>query len=502
MADTGCEHAIDAANDKELILDMTSFAYKQLIDGAWVDAASGKTWTLINPATEDALGELPFGDAADARAAIDAATAALPAWSRRTAYERADVLIKAAAWIRARIDELAAITTEESGKPLREASGEWHTGANLFEWYAEEGKRAYGRTIPSRKADRRILVVHHPVGVIGTITAWNFPVYNVARAWAAALAAGCTVVGRPSEYTPRSAMLLAQALHESGAPAGVINVINGDPAGMAEVMLKDPRCRKISFTGSTRVGKLLMQGSAETITKLALELGGNAPVLIFPDVNVEQVAKAAVTAKYRNCGQVCIAPQRYFVHSRIAEEFIDHAAQFAQKVKLGNGLDKATDMGPMINAIQRERLEAMVSGAVQQGAEVLTGGARPAQFERGYFYEPTVITHLNTEMPLYGEEIFGPVMPILPFDDVDQAIALANGVEYGLAAYVQTNNLNTTIRMYEALEYGMIAINDWLPSTPEAPFGGMKQSGVGRECGQEGLEKFLETKTVYIGGLP
>ncbi|MFO7322117.1 MAG: NAD-dependent succinate-semialdehyde dehydrogenase [Chloroflexota bacterium] len=481
---------------------MPDFIFKQLIDGQWVDAANGNTWDLLNPATEESLGLMPFGDAADAEAALDAAAKAFPAWSRTTPYERAEILMKAAAWVRERIDELGRISTEESGKPLRESTAEWVTAANLFEWYAEEGKRAYGRTIPARKADRRIMVVYSPVGVVGTISAWNFPVYNIVRSWAAALAAGCTVVGRPSEYTPRSAMLLAQALVEAGIPAGVINVINGDPEAMGQAMLKDPRCRKISFTGSTRVGKILLEGSAETLTKLALELGGNAPVLVFPDVDVEQVAKQAIAFKYRNCGQVCIAPQRFFVHSRIAEEFIDRVTNLSRNLKLGNGLDASTDVGPLINARQRERVEQLLAASVAQGAEVLVGGSRPEDKPRGYFYNPTVVTNLKPDMPLYREEIFGPVMPVIPFDDVDEALALANNTEYGLAAYVQTGNLNTAIRMYEELEYGMVAINDWLPSTPEAPFGGVKQSGIGRECGREGMEKYLEPKTVFIGGLP
>lgn len=480
---------------------MTEFHFQQLIGGEWVDASNGGTWNLLNPATEESLGEIAFGNADDAQAAIDAAAAAFPAWAHKTPYERADVLMKAAAWIRARQDELARITTEESGKPLRESVGEWITAANLYEWYAEEGKRAYGRTIPARKADRRIFVIYQPVGVVGTITAWNFPVYNIVRSWAAALAAGCTVVGRPSEYTPRSAMLLAQALVEGGIPAGVINVINGDAAAQGQVMLRDPRLRKISFTGSSRVGRILAEGSGETLTKLALELGGNAPVLIFPDVNVADVAKQAVSFKYRNAGQVCISPQRFFVHSRIAEEFIDRVTDLSSKMRLGSGLDAATDSGPLINAIQRERLEKMVAESVAQGAQILTGGSRPQDQARGYFYSPTVVTNLGLESPLYRDEIFGPVMPVIPFSDPDEALALANNTEFGLAAYVQTGDLNTAIRMYEELEYGMVAVNDWLPSTPEAPFGGVKQSGMGREAGREGMEKYLDPKTVFIGSL-
>lgn len=480
---------------------MTDFIFKQLINGEWVEASNGNTWDLINPATEESLGQMPFGDATDAQAAIDAAAEAFKTWSETTPYERAAVLMKAADWIRSRVDEFPPITTEECGKPLAQSRGEWVTAGNLFEWYAEEGKRNYGRTIPARKADRRLMVIQQPVGVVGTITAWNFPVYNPVRAWAAALAAGCTVVGRPSEYTPRSAMILAQALHEAGAPPGVINLLSGEPEAMGQAMLDDPRLRKISFTGSTRVGKILMDGASRSMTRLGLELGGNAPVLIFPDVDVAEVAKQSVLWKNRNAGQVCIAPQRFFVHSSIAEEFIDHSTDLMQKVKLGNGLDAATDVGPLINAPQRERVETLLSGAVAAGAQVLVGGERPADMAKGYFYKPTVLANVQPGMEIYGAEIFGPVMPVIPFSDVDEAIAMANDTEYGLSAYAMTNDLNTTIRLYEELEYGMVAINDWLPSTPEAPFGGVKQSGLGREVGAEGFMDYVESKTVFIGGV-
>jgi acyl-CoA reductase-like NAD-dependent aldehyde dehydrogenase len=297
-------------------------------------------------------------------------------------------------------------------------------------------------------------------------------------------------------------MLLAQALHEAGIPKGVINVINGDPSSMGEAMLKDARCRKIQFTGSTRVGKLLMDGASQTVTRLSLELGGNAPVLVFPDVDVEATAKAAIAAKYRNCGQVCISPQRFFVHSRIAEEFIERTAKMAQGLKLGSGALATTDVGPMINATQRDRLEKIIKASVQEGAEVLAGGSRPSDPARGYFYNPTVITNLTPDMPAYREELFGPVMPIIPFDDVDEALALANATEYGLAAYVQTRDINTAIRMYEGLEFGMVAVNEWLPSTPEMPFGGMKGSGMGREYGESALHEYMETKSVFLGSIP
>jgi acyl-CoA reductase-like NAD-dependent aldehyde dehydrogenase len=480
---------------------MTDFMFQQLINGEWVEAANGGTWALTNPATEDVIQHIAFGGAADAEAALEAAARAFPAWAGKTPYQRADVLMKAATWILERAEEMAAITTEECGKPLSESLAEWRSAANYLIWNAEECKRAYGRVIPARLPGRRIQVIQQPMGVVGTITAWNFPVYNVVRCWAAALAAGCTVVGRPSEYTPRSAMMLAQALHESGIPAGVLNCINGDPAAIAQVMMKDARLRKISFTGSTRVGRLLMDGASQTIKKLSLELGGNAPVIIFPDVNVAEVARLSVIWKYRNSGQVCVAPQRFYVHNRIADEFTEHAAAASRALKLGNGLAKGTDAGPLINAVQRDRVEALVAEAVAAGAEALTGGSRPDDLPRGYFYSPTVLTGLSDSMRISREEIFGPVMPIIRFEDTEEVLSAANATPYGLAAFVQTNTMNTAIRMYEGLEFGMICVNDWLPATPEAPFGGVKQSGLGRECGIEGLEEYMESKTVFLGGV-
>ncbi len=480
---------------------MTDFTFRQYINGEWADAINGRVWPLVNPATETVIGEIPFGDAADAEAAIAAAAKAFPEWSRKTPYQRAEVLMSAANWILQRADELAPITTEECGKPISESLAEWRSAANYLIWNAEECKRAYGRTIPARVGTRRIMVMPQPMGVIGTITAWNFPVYNIVRCWSAALAAGCTVVGRPSEYTPRSAMMMAQALHEAGAPAGVINCINGDPAAMAQVMLRDSRLRKISFTGSTRVGRLLMDGASQTITKLALELGGNAPVIVFPDVNVQEVAKQAIQWKYRNAGQVCVAPQRFYVHSKIADEFTELVTRSSRTLRVGNGISKSTEVGPLINAVQRERVETMVDEAVAQGAQALSGASRPCDQPAGYFYSPTVITGLKANMRLYSEEIFGPILPIVRFDEPEEVLKMANDTPYGLAAFVQTNDLNTTVKMYEGLEFGMVCVNDWLPATPEAPFGGIKQSGLGRECGLEGFEEYTEMKTVFLGGV-
>jgi succinate-semialdehyde dehydrogenase len=474
-----------------------AYTYKQHIDGAWVDASNGATWDVINPATEEVIRTVPYGNAEDAKRAIQAAARAFPAWRASTAYERAAILKRAADIMRARLDDLARTSVQECGKPTAQAKAEWAVVADLFEWFAEEGKRAYGRTIPSRAGGKRLTVLKQPMGVAGVITAWNFPAYNPGRAWAAAMAAGCTVVGRASEYTPLTAMEMANIVAEAGVPRGVLNLVNGEPDAMGQAMLDDPACRKISFTGSVRVGKLLMDGASRTVTRLGLELGGNAPVLIFPDVDLEEVAKGSVATKYRNDGQVCIAPQRFLVHRKVNDEFLERVVPRVKSLRLGDGLDLQTQVGPLINARQRDRVDTMVADARRQGVEVLAGGSRLER--KGYFYEPTVLAQVQPSMPVYAEEIFGPVMPVVPFDELEQALALANDTTYGLAAYVWTRDMKTALRAYEGLEFGMIGVNDWAPNATEAPFGGWKQSGIGHECGQEGLEDYLETKLVVVG---
>ncbi len=479
---------------------IADYPLKQLVGGEWVEAAGGGTWDLIDPGNEQVLQQVPFGDGSDAVAAIDAAAAAFPEWAGQTAYQRGKVLERAAGWIKKHVDDLALLTTEESGKPLADAKGEWLSATGYLNWFAAEGVRAYGRTVPPQAPGRRIMVMPQPMGVVATITAWNFPVYNIVRTWGAALAAGNTVVGRPSEYTPRSAMLLAQALSESGAPAGVINVINGDPAAMGQAFLDDRRVRKLAFTGSPRVGRLLMDGASRTLTRLSLELGGNAPVIVFPDAaDLPRLARLAAVFKTRNVGQVCIAPQRFYLHESIAEQFSDTVVQAMEGLRVGHGLEEGVQMGPLINAKQRERVEEMVEAGRSAGAKVLSGGERLQR--PGYFYRPTVMTNVQPGSSLHDEEIFGPILPITTFSATREVLDLANATEYGLAAYVFTSDLNTALAMSEQLEYGMVGINDWMPVTPEAPFGGVKGSGFGRETGSEGLQEYLENKAVFIGGV-
>jgi acyl-CoA reductase-like NAD-dependent aldehyde dehydrogenase len=474
--------------------------HSQLIDGNWVDAADGATHDLVNPATEQVIGAIPSGGVADVRKAIDTAHDAFGSWRDAGPYVRADILHRAAALIGERAEAYAQLTTEESGKPITEARAEWLSAVNYLTYAAEESKRIGGRTIPGRLPERRIEVTHQPIGVIGVIAAWNFPVYNVNRAVSSALAAGCTVVVRPSEYTPRSAFAYAEALVDAGAPPGVINVVSGAAHPMAQEMLDDVRVRKIQFTGSTRVGKILMDGASRTITRLSLELGGNAPVLILPDVpNLEAIAAEGVRAKYRNAGQACIAPQRFIVHESLTDAFVDAAARATEALRVGDPTDEATDIGPLVNAGQRDQIEEIVNATADAGATVVTGGRRITG--AGFFFEPTVLSGDLAETPAMNEEIFGPVLPIASYSSLDDAVALSNSTEHGLTAYVWTNDLEAAMAVSEQLEFGMVGINDWYPVTAEAPFGGIKGSGLGRESGTEGIMEYLETKTRYFRSL-
>jgi len=470
---------------------------QQYIDGHWTDASNKGRWDVIDPSTEQPVANVPYGNADDCKRAIDAAHSAMPAWRAKTAYERGAILGKAAQIMRERNQALAEITTKESGKPIVEAQREWPVAADLFDWYAEEGKRAYGYTVPARVATKRMIVLKEPIGVVGVITAWNFPAYNPARAIAAALAAGCTVVVRPSELTPLSAMAMVGILEEAGLPPGVCNLVSGEPHPIGQAMLDHPELRKISFTGSVAVGKLLMDGASRTMTRMSLELGGNAPVLVLPDVDIESVAKGAVAAKFRNAGQVCVSPQRFFVPRAQMKKFEEVVVEETRKLTVGPGLETTTRIGPMISGRHRERVERLIASATAGGATVRTGGKRLSR--PGYFIEPTVLGEIDRELPAFAEEVFGPVFSMSSFDQLDDAIAAANKTRYGLAAYVFTRDQAAATRAYEQLDFGMIGVNEWIPQAIEAPFAGRKDSGVGHECGREGLTDNLETKLVSIG---
>lgn len=472
----------------------------QIVGGRELASATGRWWSVVDPATGEAVGEVPWGDAGDVELALDAAAAAWPAWARRNAFERGALLERAADLIRERVEGYARRTAEESGKPLAQARAEWAGAPNYLRYAAEEARRLGGRWIPARAPGRRIDVTYAPLGVVGVITAWNFPIYNINRAVASALAAGCCAVVRPSEYTPRTALDYARALHDAGLPPGALNVVTGEAHPMGQALLGDPRCRKIAFTGSTRVGKLLMEGAARTVTRLALELGGNAPVLIFPDVgDIEALARTAVTARHRNCGQVCIAPQRFYVHTSIHERFVAAMAAAIRDEVVGPGLDPASTVGPLIHAGQRERVHDLVRRSVAAGARPVVGG-HPLPGP-GFFYAPTLLRDVPADAPILHEEVFGPVTPVTPFATTQEALDLANATEYGLAAYVWTGDHRTAMRVSEQLEFGLVGVNDWYPVTAEAPFGGFKQSGLGRESGLEGVHEYVEVKTRYFGGL-
>jgi succinate-semialdehyde dehydrogenase/glutarate-semialdehyde dehydrogenase len=370
--------------------------------------------------------------------------------------------------------------------------------ADTFEWFAEEGKRAYGQVIPNSAPGKRHLTLKHPVGVVGAISPWNFPITLAIRKLAPALAVGCTVVSRPASQTPRSLIVIFECLIEAGLPAGVANLVIGPGQEMADEFMQNRICRKISFTGSTEVGKQLIRASADQVKRISMELGGHAPFIVFPDSDPEVSAKLAVAGKFRNNGQVCISPSRFFVHKDIQKKFTEAAVEFAKALKMGNGLDAGIEVGPMFEKKALSHTQGLIDDAKGKGGQVLTGGKKSDKFEKGYFFEPTVISGLNPSCRILTEEPFAPVMPIIEFDKVEDVIAAANNTPYGLAAYVFTNDLSTSLKMAEGLEAGIIGINDPVPATPQCPFGGMKESGLGRELAQEGMESYLETKYVSI----
>ncbi len=476
-----------------------TFPTQMYIKGQWCDAPDGKTLPVINPADESTLAEIAYGSRADADRAIDAAAAAFPAWKALSAYDRAKILKETANLMRQRADTIARTLTQEQGKPLPEARGEVMHTADTFEWFAEEGKRVYGRIIPPTTMNRRHQAIAHPVGVVGTITPFNFPAALPSRKIAPALAVGCTVVSRPDDGTPLTLIQMFQCLADAGVPPGVANLVLCPAKEFADALFAHPAVRKITFTGSTAVGKELIRRSADGVKRVSMELGGHAPLIVFPDADVAQVAQAAVIGKFRNNGQVCIAPSRFYIHEKIAKDFTEAAVELAKGLKMGNGLTDGTQVGPMFKPQALEKTAALIADAKSHGGKILTGGARSTRFEKGYFFEPTVIRDVNAEMKLMTEEPFAPVMPLLDFDKLDDVIAAANNTPYGLAAYVFTNDLTVATRMAEGLEAGIIGINDPVPATPQCPFGGMKESGLGRELGIEGLQSYIETKYVSIG---
>ncbi|HYV39351.1 MAG TPA: NAD-dependent succinate-semialdehyde dehydrogenase [Gemmataceae bacterium] len=474
----------------------TTTRKKMFIDGRWCDSDSGRTLNVINPATEEVIAEVAYGSRAEVKRALEAAHRAMQSWMKLTAYDRAKVLKKTADLMRERADSIAKTLTLEQGKPVPEAKAEILHSADTFEWFAEEGKRAYGQVIPNHLPGKRHVTVKHPVGVVGSISPWNFPITLQSRKIAPALAAGCTIVCKPASQTPLSLVQVFECLVDAGVPAGVVNLVMGPAQEVADELLENPICRKISFTGSTEVGKQLMRGCADQMKRVSLELGGHAPFIVFPDADPEIGAKTAVMGKFRNNGQVCIAPSRFYVHKDVQKKFVEASVEFAKALKLGNGVDPGVEIGPMFEKKAMEGTIALVEDAKRCGAKVLTGGKRSDKFPKGYFFEPTVLTGLTPQVKMMTEEPFAPVMPILDFSKIDDVIREANNTKYGLAAYVFTNDLSVAWKMAEGLEAGIIGINDPVPAAPQCPFGGMKESGLGRELGHEGLEAYMETKYV------
>ncbi len=469
---------------------------KMYIDGKWCEAEGGGSLGVINPATEEVLAEVAYGGRADARRALEAAGRAMPAWMKLTAWDRAKVLKKTAELMRERADAIARTLTLEQGKPLPESKAEVLHSADTFEWFAEEGKRAYGQVIPNSLPGKRHVTLEHPVGVVAAISPWNFPVTLQARKIAPALAAGCTIVCKPASQTPLCLIGVFECLIDAGLPAGVANLVIGPAQEIGDEFLENPICRKVSFTGSTEVGKQLMKGCADQMKRVSLELGGHAPFIVFPDADPEVGAKIAVTGKFRNNGQVCIAPSRFFVHKDVEKKFTEATVEFARALKMGNGLEAGVEVGPMFEKKALQQTVELVEDARRQGARILTGGKRSDRFPKGYFFEPTVLKDVPPQTRMLTEEPFAPVMPLLDFSKLDDVIRAANNTRYGLAAYVFTNDLTVAWKMAEGLEAGIIGVNDPVPATPQCPFGGMKESGLGRELGHEGLEAYLETKYV------
>ncbi|MEU9457003.1 NAD-dependent succinate-semialdehyde dehydrogenase [Streptomyces sp. NPDC048277] len=477
------------------------FVESIFIDGTWRAAESGTAFVVTDPANGREIATVADGGMNEVRAAIDAAHAALPDWSRRTAYERSEVLYRAHELMLERAEELARLMTTEQGKPLRAARTEVRYAADFLIWFAEEAKRVYGRTIPSARADQRFIVQHRPVGVVGAVTPWNYPISMITRKVGPALAAGCTVVLKPAETTPLCAVEVFKILEEAGVPPGVVNLVTlADPSPAGTEFTTNPKVAKLTFTGSTAVGRMLAEGAGRSLKRISLELGGHAPFIVFDDADPVHAAKGAAAIKMLNTGQACIVPNRYFVHASLATEFLDVFTARIDRMKAGNGHQEGVTVGPLIDAASVDRMERQVTDAVERGAKVLAGGKRltDREFAGGNFYAPTVLSEVTPEMTIFREETFGPVAPVIVFDDDDDVIAMANDTTYGLASYVYTSDLGRALRTCERLDFGMVGVNDINPTSAAAPFGGVKDSGIGREGAQEGIHEYLETRLVGL----
>ena len=481
---------IDLASLK--LKDRNLFRQQCYVEGAWLDADSGKTLPVTNPATGEVLGTVPNMGAAETRRAIEAANAAWPAWRAKTAKERSAILRKWAELMMANQEDLAIIMTAEQGKPLTESRGEIAYAASFIEWFAEEARRVYGDTIPGHLPDKRIVVIKQPVGVCAAITPWNFPAAMITRKVGPALAAGCTMVSKPASATPFSALALAELAARAGVPKGVFSVVTGSAKAVGGEMTSNPLVRKLTFTGSTEIGQVLLEQCARTVKKTSMELGGNAPFIVFDDADLDAAADGAIASKYRNAGQTCVCANRILVQDKVYDAFATKLGERVAKFKIGNGLEPGVTIGPLIDEAAVKKVEEHVSDAVAKGAKVVTGGKRHAL--GGLFFEPTILANVNPSMKVTKEETFGPVAPLFRFKDEAEAIRMANDTEFGLAAYFYARDLARVWRVAEGIESGIVGINTGLISTAEAPFGGVKESGLGREGSKYGIEDYLEVK--------
>ena len=479
--------------------DPTLLRHQAYVNGAWVDADGGQTINVNNPATGEHIGTVPLMGAAETRRAIEAANAAWPAWRKKTAKERAAVLRRWHDLILENADDLALIMTTEQGKPLPEAKGEVQFGASFIEWFAEEGKRVAGETLQSPWPDRRLVVTKEPIGVCAAITPWNFPAAMITRKVGPALAAGCPMVLKPAEATPFSALALAVLAERAGVPAGVFSIVTGAPKDIGGEMTSNPIVRKLTFTGSTQVGRLLAEQCAPTIKKLSLELGGNAPFIVFDDADLDAAVEGAIASKYRNAGQTCVCANRLYVQDSVYDAFAEKLVAAVAKLKVGNGIEAGVTQGPLIDAKAVAKVEEHVADALAKGGRLLAGGKRHA-LGNGFF-EPTIIADVTNDMRVATEETFGPLAPLFRFKTDDEVIALANNTEFGLAAYFYSRDIGRIWRVAEGLETGMVGVNTGLISNEIAPFGGVKQSGLGREGSTYGIEDYLVIKYICMGGI-
>lgn len=477
--------------------DASLFRQQAYVDGAWIDADSGATVKVDNPATGETLGTIPKLGRVETKRAIDAANRALPAWRALTAKERSAKLRR---WYELMIenqDDLGRLMTLEQGKPLAEAKGEIAYAASFIEWFAEEAKRIYGDTIPGHQADKRILVIKQPIGVTAAITPWNFPTAMITRKAGPALAAGCTMVIKPASQTPYSALALVELAERAGIPKGVLSVVTGSAAEIGAELTESPIVRKISFTGSTEIGAKLMEQSAPTIKKLSLELGGNAPFIVFDDADLDKAVEGAIASKYRNAGQTCVCVNRLYIQDGVYDAFAEKFKAAVAKLKVGNGLEEGVTIGPLIDAKAAAKVKEHIDDAVSQGAKVIAGGK--AHANGGSYFEPTILADVPKSAKVSKEETFGPLAPLFRFKDEAEVIELANDTEFGLASYFYARDLSRVFRVAEALEYGMVGINTGLISNEVAPFGGVKASGLGREGSKYGIEEYLEIKYLCLG---